>query len=51
MTSGGWIVAAAVLALPVGLVMVFSVHSMRQHRGLRHGQIVALDNLMLVSER
>lgn len=51
MTAGGWIVAAVVLALLVGLVMVLAGRGIRQRRGLGGGTTVSLDRVTLTSHR
>jgi hypothetical protein len=51
MTVVGWIVAAAVLALLLGLWLMLAGRGMRQHRGLGGGKTVSLDNVTLTSLR
>jgi len=50
-TPNGWIIAGAVLALVVGLWLLFAGHGMRQRRGLGGGKTVSLDRITLTSRR
>ena len=47
----GWITAAAVLALLLGLWLVLAGRGMRQRRGLGGGRTVSLDRVTLTSRR
>ena len=51
MSLAGWIAAAAVLALLVGLWLILAGRSMRHRRGLGGGKTVSLDRVTLTSHR
>jgi CRISPR-associated exonuclease Cas4 len=51
MIPGGWIAAGAVLALLVGLMMIFGGRGIRRRHGWMAGKTIALDNVTLVSHR
>jgi hypothetical protein len=51
MIPAGWIAAAALAALVLGLVMILGGRDMRRRRGLGDGKTVALDNVTLISRR
>ena len=47
----GWLIAAAVLALLLGLVLMRAGRGLRQRRGLGAGKTVSLDRVTLTSRR